>query len=241
MKRTLMLLTSVLLIATLVAAAMPTASAGGAGSVTAQVVAPPPTGLTVVGTGLVAIKPDRAYLTVGVQAVEPTALAAQDTANRIVAHLVAALGALPSVKNVHTASITLYPRYPQTGPAEATAPHPAGFQAEQVLALTVVSVDKAGTALDTAVRAGANAQIGVSFGISDATAAQRQALAAAVADGRQQAEAAARAAGQRLGRLTAMVVLPQSQPSGLGGGAGGTVILPGTIQIAAAVQMTYAY
>jgi uncharacterized protein YggE len=119
-----------------------------------------------------------------------------------------------------------------------------GFQAEQTLGLTVTDVRAVGRVLDAAIKAGANTQMGVSFGITDTSKARAQALAQAMADGRRQAQQAAQAAGLTLKGLTTMVVLPSSTGApGLGGGGGGTppVILPGVLQVDVTVQMTFAY
>jgi uncharacterized protein YggE len=150
--------------------------------------------------------------------------------------------ALPMVQNVRTVHVTLQPRAPAPdsgpGPSQLT-----GFQAEQTLGLTVTDVRAVGRVLDAAIKAGANTQMGVSFGITDTSKARAQALAQAMADGRRQAQQAAQAAGLTLKGLTTMVVLPSSTGApGLGGG-GGTppVILPGALQVEVAVQMTFAY
>ena len=159
------------------------------------------------------------------------------------AAVIDAVKALPMVQNVRTVHVALQPQ----SPAPETGPGPSqltGFQAEQTLGLTVTDVRAVGSVLDAAIRAGANTQMGVSFGISDASKARAQALAHAMADGRQQAQQAAQVAGLTLKGLTTVVVLPSSTgPPGLGGGGGGTppVILPGALQVEVTVQMTFAY
>ena len=223
------------------------AGAGGGGPFfggpTPQPVSPPTTGLTVVGSGRFAVQPDRAHLTVGVQHTAPTAHAAQSATSRTMAAVIDTVKALPMVQNVRTVHVALQPQSPApnrgTGPSQLT-----GFQAEQTLGLTVTDVRAVGSVLDAAIRAGANTQMGVSFGISDASKARAQALAQAMAEGRRQAQQAAQVAGLTLKGLTTVVVLPSSTgPPGLGGGGGGTplVILPGALQVEVAVQMTFAY
>jgi uncharacterized protein YggE len=208
-----------------------------------QPVSPPAAGLTVVGTGRVAVQPDRAYLTVGVQSTAPTAQAAQAATSRTTSTVLAALKALPMVKNVHTLHVALHP---QTPPPDGGAgpSRPSGFQSDQTLGLTVTDVGAVGRVLDVAVKAGANTQLGVSFGVSDAGKARAQALREAVADGRAQAQQTAQAAGLTLKGMTALVVLPSSGGAvGLGGGSSAAppVIVPGAVQVEVAVQMTFAY
>jgi uncharacterized protein len=109
----------------------------------------------------VAVQPDRAYLTVGVQSTAPTAQAAQAATNRTMARVIDALKALPMVKNVHTMHVALHPQSPppDSGP---TPGQPAPFQSEQTLGLTVTDMHAVGRVLDAAVKAGANTQLNAS-------------------------------------------------------------------------------
>lgn len=222
----------------------PVRAGAGPGAIAPQPVAPPSTGLTVVGIGSVSVAPDRAFLTVGVQSTAPTAAAAQAATNRTVAAVLGALKAMPGVQDLHTADISLYPQMPQPDGKGSTPDQPSGFQAIHTLALTVKDPARVGAVLDAAIKAGANTQVAVSFGLADPRQARAQALALAVADARSTAPQAARAAGLSLKGMTAMIVLPTSGGapvySGLGGG-GGTQIVPGTVEVSAAVQMTFGY
>lgn len=249
MKRTRSLVVVALTVGLLVAAVpVGVTRAGGGdgpffGASTAQPVSPPSTGLTVVGSGRVAVQPDRAYLTVGVQSTAATAQGAQGATSKTVNTVLAVLRALPTVKNIHTVHVGLHPQGPSPDGGSG-AGQPSGFQSQQTLGLTVTDVHAVGRVLDAAVKAGANTQIGVSFGLSDAGKARAQALAEAVADGRAQAQQTARATGLTLKGMTALVVLPSSGGGvGLGGGSGAIppVVLPGTVQVEVAVQMTFAY
>src|SRR5579864_818868 len=101
MKRSLVAAATLLslLVALLVPGVIAPAQAGGGpGTIAPQPVAPPSTGLTVVGTGSVTVKPDRAFLSVGVQSTGPTAAAAQSGTNRMIASVLGALKALPVVQ-----------------------------------------------------------------------------------------------------------------------------------------------
>lgn len=247
MRRSILVATTLfaLLVALLVPGVLNFARAGGGPvTISPQPVAPPSTGLTVVGTGSVAVKPDRAFLSVGVQSTAPTAAAAQAATNRTIAAVLAALKARPVVQAVHTADISLYPQMPQPDAKGGSSGQPVAFQAIQTLSMTVKDPAAVGSVLDTAIKAGANTQVSVSFGLADTRPARAQALALAVADARSIAQQAARAAGLTLSQgMTAMIVLPVSSGApvygGLGGGA--TQIVPGTVEVSAAVQMTFGY
>lgn len=203
------------------------------------------TGLVVTGNAIVKVTPDRAFLRVGVQASAPTAKAARDNANRTVEKVISTLRALKYVENIQTLDVSLYPQSPATphdGAADPLAP--IGYQAVHAMGLTVVDVSKADLALDAAVQAGANTNLGVTFGIANASEARAKALALAVADGRRQAQDAAKAAGLTLKGMTSLIVLPNgsSQPAmDMGRGGSASAIVPGTMDVGASVQMTFAY
>jgi uncharacterized protein YggE len=220
------------------------AGRGGPDMIAPQPVSPPSTGLTVVGTGSVSVKPDRAFLSVGVQNMAPTATAAQTATNSAIASVLAALKALPVVQDVHTADVSLYPQLPQPDATGGSSNQPVTFQAAQTLSMTVKDPDAVGSVLDAAIKAGANTQVTVSFGLADPQPARGQALALAVADAKSTAQQAAQAAGLTLKGMTAMVVLP------VFGGVpvysrmshgGATQIVPGSVDVSSAVQMTFGY
>src|SRR5579871_3117186 len=115
-KRTLGIAIVTLLIGLLVVPLAGTALAGGGGyygGPPPQLASVPTTGLTVVGTGDVSVKPDRAFLTVGVQDTAPTARAAQESTSRTISTLIAALQAISVVTDVRTVNVSLCPQYPQ--------------------------------------------------------------------------------------------------------------------------------
>lgn len=207
---------------------------------------PAATGLTVTGSATVKVVPDRAFLQVGVQATASTAKAARDDANRAMKKVINALRSIDYVKNIRTLDVSLYPQSPQPGPRDGAADPlaPVGYQAVHAVGLTVVDVTKADLAFDAAVQAGANTNIGITFGIANADAARAKALTQAVADGRRQAEDAAKAAGLKLKGMTSLIVHPgggAQSALGMGGGGAGRVIVPGSVEVNASVQMTFAY
>ena len=140
-------------------------------------------GITVQGTGSVAIAPDRAELSFGVESQGQTAKAAL-AANaaemrRVIAAVKAASGA-----NVTTQSVSLSPRYDGQNQVQ-------GFVATNTVSATIKEIAKAGALIDAAVDAGANQVYGPSLSRSDQGASYRKALEAAVADARASAQALA--------------------------------------------------
>jgi uncharacterized protein YggE len=203
----------------------------------------------VVGTATVRVTPDRAFLRVGVQTTAATAQAARDAASRTMENVIAAVQAEKVVENIQTLDVSLYPQSPPSGlgaGSDGDPLAPAGYQAVHALGLTVTDVGKADLVLDAAVRAGANTSLGVTFGIANTDEARAQAIAQAVADGRRLAQDAAKAAGLVLKGMTSMAVLPSGTVQlalDMGGHAARSApaIVPGSVEVGASVQMTFAY
>lgn len=193
-------------------------------------------GITVQGTASVAIAPDRAELSFGVESQGQTAKAAL-AANaadmrRVIAAVKAAGGA-----NVTTQSVSLSPRYDEQNQVQA-------FVATDTVSATVKEIAKAGALIDAAVDAGANQVYGPSLSRGDQGASYRKALEAAVADARASAQALASASGLSLGRITAIVEGGASAPQPYAVAqkamdAGSTPIEPGTQQVTAIVSVTF--
>ena len=148
--------------------------------------------VTVTGVGAVRSTPDRAQLSFGVESHADTAqaaLSANATAMRRVLSALRAAG----VSELQTQSVSVWPHWGDQGGVE-------GYVASNS-ASGVVTVTRAGAAIDAAVAAGANQVYGPSFAADDARKLYAQALEAAVADARARAETLARAAGASLGRV----------------------------------------
>lgn len=74
-----------------------------------------------------------------------------------------------------------------------------GYVATNNVRATISDVDQVGRVIDVAIGAGANRVLGIAFSATDTEPARREALAAAVANARAQAETIAEALGYRLG------------------------------------------
>lgn len=156
--------------------------------------------LSTSGQGEAKVTPDRASVAVNVQTRAVTAeAAAAENAQRTKAVL-DALGKLGlSRDQLSTEGYTVYPemRYDKDG----GSPHVAAYVVTNSVRAETKRPEQAGAIVDAAVSAGANMINGLSFYASSIDEARRQAIGAAVANARADAEAMARAAGGTLGAL----------------------------------------
>lgn len=152
----------------------------------------PPNSVTVTASGAVHIAPDMATVTFGVVLKRDAAQDAQEAVNRIVAAAVQNLHALGIAdRQIQTADLSLDPSYDDAGTV-------TGYQASQTLAVMVASLSLVGRVVDAGVRAHANANVSITFGLRNEDAARTAALAQAVRIARTRAAAAATALGRSL-------------------------------------------
>lgn len=158
----------------------------------ASAAALPPNSITINASGQVNVAPDMAIVTVGAQAIRPSAAAAQAAVNAIIAAALKNLRALRiNDRRIQTATISLQPRYDNNS-------NLTGYQANQTLAVTANSLSEVGPIVDAGVSAGANNGVSVSYGLKDENNARLAALRQAIVSGRARAEAAAAALGHSL-------------------------------------------
>ena len=152
----------------------------------------PPNSITINASGQVNVAPDMAIVTVGAQAMRPSAAAAQAAVNAVIAAALKNLRALRiNDRRIQSATISLQPRYDNNS-------NLTGYQANQTLAITANSLTEVGPIVDAGVSAGANNSVSVSYGLKDENSARLAALRQAIASGRARAEAAAAALGHSL-------------------------------------------
>jgi uncharacterized protein YggE len=156
--------------------------------------------LSTSGQGEAKVTPDRASVMVNVQTRALTAAAAAaDNANKTKAVL-DALGKLGLAKDqLSTEGYSVYPemRYDKDG----GSPKVAAYVVTNTVRAETKRPEQAGAIVDAALGAGANVINGLSFYASSIDEGRRQAISAAVASARADAEAMARAAGGTLGEL----------------------------------------
>ena len=151
---------------------------------------PLPASITAVGTATVSATPDVARVDVGVSTQAATAQAAT-AANATQASAV--IGAIQAVigssTNIKTISYSVSPVY-NNPPAGQTASI-IGYAVTNLLEVTLTNLTQTGTVIDTAIQSGANRVQGITFDLRDRNPATAQALKAAAASARTQADAIA--------------------------------------------------
>lgn len=160
-----------------------------------------PRTLSVTGTGTVQRQPDRAVVLVAVESRATTAKEAAAANARKMEAVYAALRAAGIVPpNVQTISYDLQPQYNQPDRSGGEyVPRITGYVATNMVRVQVDDVNRAGAVIDAAIAGGANRIANLSFELKDTESARLEALRAAVAKARAEAEVVATAAGQVLG------------------------------------------
>ncbi len=159
--------------------------------------------ISVPGRGVVAVDPDVAVLRLGVVIVRPTAAAARSTAATT---MQAVLGALADGgverRDLQT---TLVGLDAVRDYSSESGPTITGYQLTNAVEATIRAIATVGELIDAALAAGATSMDGLSFRLSDPSAALDGARRRAVADARQRAATLAAEAGVDLGEVVAIV------------------------------------
>jgi uncharacterized protein YggE len=156
--------------------------------------------LVTAGQGEAKVTPDRASLLVNVQTRASTAAAAgAENAQRSRSVLDALLRLGIPKEQLSTEGYSVYPemQYNSTG----GSPRVTGYVVTNTVRAETRHPEQAGTMIDVSLGAGANLINSLSFYASNIDEPRRQAIAAAVASARADADAMARAAGGSLGHL----------------------------------------
>jgi hypothetical protein len=194
------------------------------------------------GVGTVTATPDNTLLQLAVMTQSPTATeATQDNAGRM-AKVIQALQSLGVGRtSVTTVSYSLTPVY-DSSHDQQSPPKVVAYAARNAIRITVENVSMTGTILDAAVTAGANEVNGISFTFAaqTLTSLQKQALQLAIQDASDQAQAMASSLGVRIvGPLTVTTGYYNPPSVERLTVSAQTPVQPGTLQVAATVQVTY--
>jgi uncharacterized protein YggE len=217
-------------------------------SVTAPQVESPtiPRTITVVGEGVLSLKPDMATIDVGAEARAATASEAKEMVDERMDRIIAALHEAGVVdKDIQTSHYYIhYEREPVPVIGDGTITETQGaYFVTNMVQVTIREVDKVGDVLDASVQAGANQMHGVSFTVSDESVWQDQSRAEAMADARERAQELAELAGVQLGEVLTVseiiggVQLPGLMARPMGGGGGG--VDPGELELRSQIQVVF--
>lgn len=207
-----------------------------------------PRTITVVGEGIVNIKPDVARANIGVETVSKTV---QDATAENNAALTAVLAALREQgiadADLTTSSYSVYTeRYGTDGPL---ANEDVRYRVSNNVVVLVRDLESLGSVLDAAIAAGANNIYGVEFLLDDPTAARSEARGLAVANAKATAEELAELNGLKVGSVISISeVIGQAggfynnqflQYSLGRGGGEGLPIEPGQLRLTLQLQIVY--
>ena len=153
-------------------------------------------GISVNGQGSITLKPDVAYIGVGVETMDNDSQKARTANDAAMKKVYDALKALSiEDKDITTTNYNIYPRYDNKGTAIT------GYTVSNNVRVKVKNLDKLGDALTAIGDAGANTSGGISFDVEDRTIAYNQALEQAMGKARARADVIAKACGVKLGKV----------------------------------------
>jgi uncharacterized protein len=206
-----------------------------------------PRTITVVGDGIVSIRPDVARANIGVEVLSDTVEDASAENNRITEAVLATLREMGiAEEDIQTAGYSVFAeRYGSDGmPTDQ-----AKYRVTNTVNVLIRDLERVGEILDASIQAGANNIYGVEFLLDDPTAARSAARKLAVENARATAEELAELSGVQVGQLISISEVIGGNggfysnqfsqfSTGLGGGAEAP-IEPGQLRLTMQLQVTY--
>ena len=199
----------------------------------------------VTGEGKVQSKPNASTISAGVTAKGTTQTTAQDQMNTTINAVSSAVKALGvDSKDIQTSNYSVNPNYEYQGGTQVAN----GFIASTNLTIKINDISKTNAVIDAATQAGATNVNTQGFDTSNNTASFNEARVLAIADAKKKAQAAADAAGFKLGKLVNYQENPQGTPrpipfaAGIGGQTAqdkSTNIEPGANEVVVDVTLSY--
>ncbi len=201
---------------------------------------------SVSGEGKVTMLPDIAVVSVGVTAQANTVTKVQQDLNSKINAMSAAVKKLGvDERDIKTSYYNISPTYDYSSSAQRIT----GYQANSNLTIKVRKIDNVNSVIDAATAAGSNEVSGVYFDVDDKTKAENQAREQAVADAKSKAEAAAKAAGFKLGRVINYsegggsaprpMMYDEAKSLPIPGGGEPTQVEPGSSELNVSVTLSY--
>lgn len=201
--------------------------------------------LSVSGTGSVSVRPDVSDVTVGVTIQRDKAgAAANDAANVMDAVVTAIKGLGIAEEDIQTTDISLDAVYDY----DKNPYRLVGYQASNMVQVTVRDISQTGAVIDAATGAGATDIESVSFRVSDQAAAETSAREQAVRAARAKADTMATAAGVEIVGVISISETSAPQPfpvyyardtAGAAAEQAATPVMPGTVKIEVTVSIVY--
>lgn len=201
--------------------------------------------VSVSGQGRVSALPDRAVVLIGVQTEADTAQEALEENSMQMQEVISAtLETGVEEDDIQTQVIRLQPIYDQ--PQNAQQRELQGYQATNIVEVTVGNLDELGTLLDAAVEAGGNTIESIRFEVSNTDEVVAQAREAAVNNAREKAEQLTSLLGAELGQVLTINETSFTPPTPVvfeeaaaDRAAAAVPVQPGTQFIEATVQITW--
>ena len=201
--------------------------------------------ISISGVGRVKAEPDIANITIGVTKQGEDAGEASQQAAAAMESVVASLLDMGIAENdIQTTSLNLNPTYNW----DQNPPKIVGWEASNMVNITVRDIDSVGAVVDAATKAGATNMNGISFRVEDPSMAEAEARAAAVADAEAKATQLAAAAGVEIIGVLSISESGAQQPepiyyaraeAAFDGAAASTPVLPGEVELSISVFMQY--
>jgi uncharacterized protein len=153
---------------------------------------------TVTGEGVISIKPDIAYVNVGIQKNASTVKQVQVQINEVINKIILGLKNLDiDSKNIQTTNYSINPNYDWSSSIQKIT----GYSASTQLKIKITDLDKINDVIDSATSNGANQVNNITFDVDNRYAAEESARKDAVAQASKKAEIAAKIAGFKLGKI----------------------------------------
>ncbi|HZJ82835.1 MAG TPA: SIMPL domain-containing protein [Clostridia bacterium] len=204
--------------------------------------------LRVTGSGKVSVKPDVAYLNIGVRTLDQDAKKAQGDNKAIMEQIMSKLKSMKiNEKDIQTSSYNIWPKYNYNNNKEVLE----GYEVENMLSITIHEVESVGDVLDAVSKEGANRSNGINFGIIDRDTIYKQALEKAIDDASSKAEVMGKKAevsiqkplaiyeGNAPGEVYGDNMYPRNEMMSMASDVAGVPIASGELEIQANVTIIY--
>ncbi len=165
--------------------------------------------ITISGEGKIVAIPDIATISLGIQTEKKTVADAQKENTDKMNSLIKELKGLDiEAKDIQTANYSIYPRYDWTTNKQVLI----GYNVSQTAEVKIRDLEKVGTVIEAAGRLGANQIGGLNFTIDEPEKLRQQAREKALENAKEKADALAKIAGVKLGRLVSFTEDNSNQP-----------------------------